>query len=108
MSGGRRATASATRPLRRISLPPREATGVQKATWSYELLDLVPPRLASRLPLAGMARQFSQVELWFDEPVQGIDATDLMANGLTAKAVSGTGPGRICLSSTSRRLAKWS
>ncbi|MBL4641903.1 MAG: lamin tail domain-containing protein, partial [Verrucomicrobiales bacterium] len=45
------------------------------------------------LPLAGMARQFSQVELWFDEPVQGIDSTDLMANGLTAKAVSGHGAG---------------
>ena len=72
---------------------PEGSTGIQKATWSYELLDLVPPRLASRLPLAGMARQFSQVELWFDEPVQGIDATDLMANGLTAKAVSGHGAG---------------
>ncbi|MBT3842116.1 MAG: hypothetical protein HOF61_08035, partial [Verrucomicrobia bacterium] len=72
---------------------PEGSTGVQKATWSYELLDLVPPRLASRLPLAGMARQFSQVELWFDEPVQGIDATDLMANGLTAKAVSGHSAG---------------
>ena len=72
---------------------PEGSEGVQKATWSYELLDLVPPRLASRLPLAGMARQFSQVELWFDEPVQGIDATDLMANGLSAKAVSGHGTG---------------
>ena len=72
---------------------PEGSTGVQKATWSYELLDLVRPRLASRLPLAGMARQFSQVELWFDEPVQGIDATDLMANGLSAKAVSGHGAG---------------
>ena len=72
---------------------PEGSAGIQKATWSYELLDLVPPRLASRLPLAGMARQFSQVELWFDEPVQGIDATDLMANGLTAKAVSGHGAG---------------
>ena len=72
---------------------PEGSTGIHKATWSYELLDLVPPRLASRLPHAGSARQFSQVELWFDEPVQGIDATDLMANGLTAKAVSGHGHG---------------
>ena len=72
---------------------PEGSEGTQKATWSYELLDLVPPRLANRLPLAGMARQFSQVELWFDEPVQGIDATDLMANGLSAKAVSGYGAG---------------
>lgn len=72
---------------------PEGSTGIHKATWSYELLDLVPPRLASRLPHAGTARQFNQVELWFDEPVQGIDAGDLMANGLTAKAVSGHGPG---------------
>ena len=72
---------------------PEGSTGIQEATWSYELLDLVPPRLASRLPLTGAARNFSQVELWFDEPVQGIDAGDLMANGLTAKAVSGHGHG---------------
>ena len=72
---------------------PEGSTGIHKATWSYELLDLVPPRLASRLPFAGTARQFSQVELWFDEPVQGIDAADLMANGLTATAVSGHGAG---------------
>jgi len=72
---------------------PEENTGTQKTAWSYELLDLVPPHLASRLPLAGTVQQFSQVEVWFDEPVQGIDSTDLMANGLTAKAVSGIGAG---------------
>ena len=32
---------------------PEGSTGIHKATWSYELLDLVPPRLASRLPHAG-------------------------------------------------------
>ena len=31
--------------------------------------------------------------MWFDEPVRGVNATDLMANGITAKALSGLGAG---------------
>ena len=62
-------------------------------TWSYELLDLNPPELVNRLPLEGTVKQFTQAEIWFDEPVQGVEARDLMANGLAADSVSGYGAG---------------
>ncbi|MDE0867085.1 MAG: lamin tail domain-containing protein, partial [Rubripirellula sp.] len=70
-----------------------EGSWNNQPTWSYELMDLAPPNLAKQLPGKGKVRQFSQAEIWFDEPVQGIDATDLMANGLTAKVVTGLGAG---------------
>ncbi|MED5495771.1 MAG: Ig-like domain-containing protein, partial [Verrucomicrobiota bacterium] len=72
---------------------PPNAFAPKNDPWTYELLDLVPPRLASHLPLEGTVRQFSQAEVWFDEPVQGVDARDLMANGVTAVSVTGIGAG---------------
>ena len=62
-------------------------------TWNYELLDLIAPNLSTRLPLEGNVKKFSQAEIWFDEPVQGVEAQDLMANGLPADSVSGYGAG---------------
>ena len=72
---------------------PEGGTGTHQPTWSYDLLDLVPPSLASRMPGNGKVRQFSQAEIWFNEPVQGINAADLMANGISAMAVNGFGAG---------------
>ena len=72
---------------------PEGNTGNHKPTWSYELLDLIPPGLASRMPGNGKVRQFSQAEIWFNEPVQGINAADLMANGISAMAFDGFGAG---------------
>ena len=72
---------------------PPNAFAPEDGTWNYELLDSVPPRLTSRLPVEGTVRQFSQAEVWFDEPVQGVDARDLMANGVAALSVTGFGAG---------------
>ncbi|MDP6082685.1 MAG: lamin tail domain-containing protein [Verrucomicrobiota bacterium] len=72
---------------------PEGGTGTHQPIWSYDLLDLIPPSLASRMPGNGKVRQFSQAEIWFNEPVQGINAADLMANGISAMAVDGFGAG---------------
>ena len=72
---------------------PAGNSGVHKAVWSYDLLDLTPPYHESRMPIESIVRQFNQTEIWFNEPVQGIDAADLLANGMPAKAVSGFGAG---------------
>ena len=72
---------------------PEGSTGNDQSTWSYDLLDLVPPSLSSRMPGNGKVRQFSQAEIWFNEPVQGINPADLMANGISATAVDGFGAG---------------
>ena len=45
------------------------------------------------MPGNGKVRQFSQAEIWFNEPVQGINAADLMANGISAMAFDGFGAG---------------
>ena len=46
--------------------------------------------------------------MWFDEPVQGVDARDLMANGVTAVSVTGIGAGPYLFYFKPICLAKWS
>ena len=45
-------------------------TESNKANWTYELLDSVPPQLASRLPNESRIRKFSEVEVWFERSEQ--------------------------------------
>jgi hypothetical protein len=56
--------------------------------------DLRPPSLASQAPAPGATvRRLTQIELTFDEPVTGVDATDLRVNGAPAAGVAGLGRG---------------
>lgn len=68
-----------------------EAAGI--ATWAYQHVDPAAPRLALRLPAPGPVRQFSTVEVLFTEPVTGVDASDLLANGVPATSVTGLSAG---------------
>lgn len=62
------------------------------ASWSYELRDTTPPRLAQITPPPGITvRSLSQVELRFSEEVQGVDASDLLINGVPALSVETAG-----------------
>ncbi|MCP5526503.1 MAG: lamin tail domain-containing protein [Verrucomicrobiales bacterium] len=69
-------------------------TEAAAASWSYELADTVGPRVLDQTPYAA-ARigRLTQVELWFDEPVGGVDAGDLRANDQPATSLSGNGAG---------------
>ncbi len=69
------------------------AAGAPGASWAYLFLDPEPPVLAERLPPAGFVRQLSSVLVRFSEPVQGVDAADLLVNGQPASAVSGIADG---------------
>ncbi len=63
-------------------------------TWQYQLLDLSAPYVARTFPAPGQRIQkFEGVEVLFSEPVLGVDAGDLLANGIPAISVEGIGAG---------------
>ncbi|MFP6738185.1 MAG: hypothetical protein VCD34_05535, partial [Planctomycetota bacterium] len=52
--------------------------------------DVTPPGILSRIPSPGsVVRRLGQVEISFDEPVSGVDASDLLVNGVPAEEVRG-------------------
>lgn len=68
-----------------------EASG---ASWSYELADTVGPRLRETTPTAtARVGRLDQVEIWFNEPVVGVDAADLRINDQPATSLTGSGAG---------------
>lgn len=72
---------------------PFDAAGAN-AVWGYMVADIVGPRVVQLTPVPGATvRQLTQVEVWFDEPVLGVDASDLVVNGQPAASVTGTEAG---------------
>lgn len=64
------------------------------AAWSYTLVDNVAPQVSQRTPVSGATvSQLTQVEVWFHEPVFGVDAADLRINGQPATSVTGAEAG---------------
>jgi hypothetical protein len=64
------------------------------ATWSYTLLDKLPPALVATFPVPGAAVGIlTNIEITFSEPVTGLDAADLRINNVPAALVSGSGAG---------------
>jgi hypothetical protein len=64
------------------------------ATWQYTLTDNAAPLVAVVSPAAGATvNQLDAIEVSFNEPVMGIEPTDLRINGAPAATVSGTGAG---------------
>lgn len=67
-------------------------TAAPGATWSYVLLDQFAPRVTARTPAPGSTvTNLTEITVAFNEPVTGVDATDLLVNGFEATAVSGSG-----------------
>ncbi|MEY2409086.1 MAG: hypothetical protein QOF48_1756, partial [Verrucomicrobiota bacterium] len=64
------------------------------STWSYNLVDQVPPVIASVFPSAGATvTNLTSVSVTFSKPVAGVNAADLLLNGSPAGAVTGAGAG---------------
>ena len=62
--------------------------------WSYTVLDTTPPTVAGVTPAPGATvTRLSAVQVYFSEPVAGVDATDLLVNGTGAATVTGSGLG---------------
>jgi len=65
-------------------------------TWQYNLLDNVAPTVAYQLPFAGVTvRSLNQIEVNFSEAVTGVDAADLLINGVAATSVTPLAPGQF-------------
>ena len=62
--------------------------------WSYTVVDTTPPTVAILTPAAGSTvSRLSSVELYFSEPVTGLDASDLLINGSPATNLAGSAVG---------------
>ena len=56
-----------------------------EGSWSYNLADLTAPTLTARTPAPGATvTNLSQIAVTFSETVQGVDAGDLLVNGVPA------------------------
>jgi len=63
-------------------------------TWNYTLIDKVPPTITAINPLPGSSLgHLSQVTVTFSEAVDGVDASDLLLNGVPATQVTGANVG---------------
>src|SRR6185369_8439301 len=61
-------------------------------SWSYNLLDLIAPTIASVTPTPNtQVTNLTQLTVTFSEAVTGVDAADLRINGVSATGVSGGG-----------------
>jgi hypothetical protein len=61
-------------------------------TWSYTLVDLAAPTIVSQIPTAGSSvTNLISITVNFSEAVQGVNASDLLVNGVAATGVSGGG-----------------
>ena len=54
-------------------------------------VESVPPEVKTVDPPSGLASSLGQVSVTFSEPVSGVDAADLLANGTPARSVEGSG-----------------
>lgn len=63
-------------------------------SWYYTLVDALPPTVAAMAPAPGSTvSSIAQVEVYFSEPVEGVQSSDLLANGASATGVTGSGLG---------------
>lgn len=63
-------------------------------TWTYTLIDNVPPTVTAINPLPSSSLgHLTQVTVTFSEAVAGVEASDLLVNGVPAAQVTGSGAG---------------
>jgi Lamin Tail Domain/CotH kinase protein/Chitobiase/beta-hexosaminidase C-terminal domain len=63
-------------------------------SWTYTLLDTIPPTIASTTPAAGATvGSLTQAQVFFSETVTGVNASELLINGVPATSMSGSGFG---------------
>jgi hypothetical protein len=64
------------------------------AGWTYTIYDNAGPNVVRQTPVAGsVVGGLGEVEILFNEPVNGVDAGDLLINGVPAQSAFGSGAG---------------
>lgn len=70
--------------------PPKPFDG--SISFQYSLLNPSTPTVIAQTPLAGTTiNHLTQLNVTFSEPVAGVDASDLLINGVAASGLSGSG-----------------
>ncbi|MEY2409363.1 MAG: hypothetical protein QOF48_2033 [Verrucomicrobiota bacterium] len=79
-----------------LAMPPNRFDATAPASsWQYNLVDTIPPTVASVTPLGGVTiRQLTQIDVQFSELVAGLDASDLLVNGVPAGQLTSLGGAR--------------
>jgi hypothetical protein len=86
-------TWSASQTIDDLAIPPNAFDeNAPGATWTYTLVDVVPPVIASFTPSAGTVRALTNITVIFSEPVTGVDAADLLINNIPVSSVTVDGP----------------
>ena len=93
--GGIQVTWDSRNEIRTVALPVRGLdTTAPGMNWTYELLAPAGPSVTNVHPPSGLTvRSLSEVEVSFDQAVQGLEAEDLRLNGTPALEVAGLGAG---------------
>src|SRR6185436_13320062 len=83
---------AANHGIRDVESPANDFDGQRQGkVWSYTLLDQVAPTIASKNPPAGaQVTNLTQVTVTFSEAVTGVNASDLLVNGIPATGLTGT------------------
>ncbi len=69
-------------------------SGATGATWQYQLLDSAPPVMSSLTPAPeSSVPALTSVSISFSEPVNGVNAADLLVNSVPCVSVNGSGAG---------------
>lgn len=76
-----------------LALPPEAFDPLwPNHTWTYALVDQIPPVIAAVNPPAGsFVNNLTQLTVTFSESVSGVNASDLLLNGKAATSVTGSG-----------------
>ncbi len=65
-----------------------------ESTWSYTLLDAIAPTVLTTTPTpSATVGSLTQIEVTFREAVNGVNAGDLLINGVAATSATGSGAG---------------
>gem|GEM_PF-378434 len=90
-----RFTWASTHGIADTASPPNLFDGTAPAAqWQYYTVDTTPPTVAAISPIPGsVVVDLREIRVMFSEPVQDLDATDLLVNGLPANSVVGVGAG---------------
>jgi hypothetical protein len=85
-----------THQIRDLNDPPNFfETSSSDPAWEYELINLAAPSVAGLHPPASITlRKLRELEVTFNKPVRGVDASDLLVNGVPASSLTALDAGR--------------
>jgi hypothetical protein len=88
---------AAAHGIKDLEVPPNDFDPARPGgLWTYTLVDRTAPGIVSQVPSAGaQVTNLTQINVTFGEPVIGVNASDLLINGVPAASLAGSGANYI-------------